>query len=137
MSRYLAHREKVHDSELGLVNLRNQAIFRAFDEIQLHYIAVKSLVIFDCQPLMSSLPLGGTEKLDLAHIINVVLTQNIHGTMNRVKAVIESGATHIIMSPRFLRILKLPHESVFPSFQCLNVQVIMSTMDSRKASLLV
>ena len=57
--------------------------------------------------------------------------------MQRVKALIDCGATSIFISPSLLRKLELPHEPAFTSTQGLNGQVMMSAKESRKASLLV
>jgi len=57
--------------------------------------------------------------------------------MQRVKALIDCGATSICISPSLLRTLELPHEPAFTSTQGLNGQVMMSAKESRKASLLV
>jgi len=86
---------------------------------------------------MSSQYLCGTERPDSAQIIQEVLVRNILGNMQRVKALIDCGATRIFISPSLLRKLKLPHESAFTSTQGLNGQVMMSARESRKASLLV
>jgi len=86
---------------------------------------------------MSSQYLCGTERLDSAHIIHEVLVRNIHGNMQRVKALIDCGATSIFISPSLLRKLELRHEPAFTSTQGLNGQVMMSAKESRKASLLV
>jgi hypothetical protein len=86
---------------------------------------------------MSSEYLCGTERLDSAHIVHEVLVRNIHGNMQRVKALIDCSATSIFISPSLLRKLELPHEPAFISTQGLNGQVMMSAKESRKASLLV
>jgi hypothetical protein len=86
---------------------------------------------------MSSQYLFGTDRPDSAHIIHEVLVQNIHGNMQRVKALIDCGAMSIFISPSLLRKLELPHEPAFTSTQGLNGQVMMSARESRKASLLV
>jgi hypothetical protein len=57
--------------------------------------------------------------------------------MQRVKALIDCGATSIFISTSLLRKLKLPHEPAFTFTQALNGQVMMSAKESRKASLLV
>jgi hypothetical protein len=57
--------------------------------------------------------------------------------MQRVKALIEGGATSIFISQSLLKILELPHEPAFTSTQGLNGQVKKSAMESRKSSLLV
>jgi hypothetical protein len=86
---------------------------------------------------MSSQYLCGTERPDSAHIVHEVLVRNIHGNMQRVKALLDCGATSIFISPSLLRKLELPHEPAFTSTQGLNGQVMMSAKESRKASLLV
>jgi len=86
---------------------------------------------------MSSQYLCGTERPDSAHIVHEVLVQNIHGNMQRVKALIDCGATSIFISPSLLRKHELPHELAFTSTQGFNGQVMMSAKESRKASLLV
>jgi len=123
--------------ELGLENLGNRAIFATLDKIQPHRIALKSRVILEGQALMSSQYVCGTDRPDSAHIVHEVLVWNIHGNMQRVKALIDCGATSIFTSPSLLKKLQLPHEPAFTSTQGFNGQVIMSAKESRKASLLV
>jgi hypothetical protein len=55
--------------------------------------------------------------------------------MQRVKELIDCGATSIFRSPSLLRKLELPHEPAFISTPGLNCQVMMSARESRKASL--
>jgi len=86
---------------------------------------------------MSSQYLCGTERPDLVHIVHEVLVRNIYGYMQRVEALINCGATSILISPSLVRKLELPHEPAFTSAQGLNGQVMMSAKESRKASLLV
>jgi hypothetical protein len=86
---------------------------------------------------MSRQDLCGTEGPDSAHIVPAVFVRNIHGNMQRVKALIDYGTTSIFISPILLRKLELLHEPAFTSNQGLNGQVMMSAKDSRKASLLV
>jgi hypothetical protein len=57
--------------------------------------------------------------------------------MERVKGLIDGGATSIGKSPNVLRNPALPHELAFTSNQGVNAQVMMSVKESRKASLLV
>jgi len=57
--------------------------------------------------------------------------------MHPVKAIIDSSATRIFISPSLLKKLELPHEPAFTSTQGLNDQVMMFARKSRKASLLV
>jgi hypothetical protein len=84
---------------------------------------------------MSSQYLCSTERPDSAHIIHEVLVRNIQGNMQRVKELIDCGATSIFISPSLLRKLELPHEPAFTSTPGLNGQVMMSERESRKASL--
>ena len=137
LSRHLTRRERLDNAELGLENLANRALFATLNKIQPHRIAIKSSVILEGRALMSSQHLCGTERLDSVHIVHEVLVQNIHGNMQRVKALIDCGAMSIFISPSLLRKLELPHEPSFTSTQGLNGQVMMSAKESRKASLLV
>jgi hypothetical protein len=57
--------------------------------------------------------------------------------MQLVKALIDWSVTNLLISPTVLRNLELPNEPAFTSTQGLNRQLMMSAMESRKASLLV
>jgi len=86
---------------------------------------------------MSSQYLCGTARPDSANSIHEVLVRNIHGNMQRSKALIDSGATRIFISPSLLRKLELLHKPAFTSTQGLNGEVMMSVSESQKVSLLV
>jgi hypothetical protein len=123
--------------ELGWENLGNRALFETLDEIQLHRISLKSRVILEGRNVMLSQYQCGTARPDSADNIHEVPERNIHSNMQRVKALINCGATSIFISLSILRTLELPHEPAFTYTQCLNGQVMMSARESRKASLLV
>jgi hypothetical protein len=61
----------------------------------------------------------------------------MNGNMQQVTAFIDYGATSIFISPSLLRKLEIPYEPAFTSTHGLDGQVMMSTQESRKASLLV
>jgi hypothetical protein len=82
---------------------------------------------------MSRYYICSTERPDSAHIIHEFLVQNIHGNIQRVKALIDFGATIIFISLSLLRKLKLPHKPAFTSTQCLNGLVMMSARESQNA----
>jgi hypothetical protein len=65
------------------------------------------------------------------------LYETSHGNMQRVKALIDCGATSICISPSLVRKPEMPHKPALTSTQGLNGQVMMSAKESRKASLLV
>ena len=87
--------------------------------------------------LMSSQCLCGTERPDSVQIVHGVLVRNIHVNRQQVTALIDCGATSIVISPSRLWRPELPHEPAFTSTQVLNGQVLMFAKESRKASLLV
>jgi hypothetical protein len=126
LSRYLTRRERLDVMESGLENLRNRALCTTLDEIHPHRIALKSNVILAGRALMSSQYLCGIERPDSVHIILEVLLRNIHGNMQRVKALIDCGATSIIISLTLLRKLELPHKPALTSTQGVNGHVMMS-----------
>jgi len=72
------------------------------DEIQPHWIALKLRVNLEERAQMSSQYLYGTERSDSTHIIHELRVRDIHGNMNRVRALIDCGATSIFMMPRLL-----------------------------------
>ena len=55
--------------------------------------------------------LCGTDTPDLAHIIHEVLIRDRIGEMQRVRALIDCGATSIFMAPRLLKQLGISHEA--------------------------
>jgi len=107
------------------------------DEIQPHRIAMKSRVILEKRAQASSQYLCGTEKPDSAHVIHELRVRDEHGNMQRVRALIDCGATSIFMAPRLVWQLGLKHEPAFTSMQGFNGHVMVSTKESRKTSISV
>jgi hypothetical protein len=64
---------------------------------------------------MFSQYLCGTETPDSAHIIHEVQIRDRHGEMQRVRALIDCGATSIFMSPRLLRTQMTAEKRLFQS----------------------
>jgi hypothetical protein len=115
--------------------LGTRALLATIDEIQPHRLALKSRVILEPpRALFSSQYLCGTEKPDSSHIVHEVQIRDRHGEIQRVRALIDCGATSIFMAPRLLRRLGLRHEPAFTSTQGLNGQIMMSAKESQKTS---
>jgi hypothetical protein len=71
------------------------------DEIRPHRIALKSRVILESpRAQMLSQYLGSTETPDSAVIIDEIQTRDKHGQMQRIRALIDCGATSIFVTPR-------------------------------------
>jgi len=71
------------------------------DSIQPHRIALKSRVLLESpKALMSSQYLCGTTTPDTSHIVHDVFIRDGSGEMQRVRALIDCGATSIFMPPR-------------------------------------
>ena len=83
--------------ELGLEKLAMQTLMATMDSIQPHRIALKSRVLLESpKALMSSQYLCGTSRPDTSHIIHEVFVRDGNGEMQRVRAVIDCGATSIL-----------------------------------------
>jgi len=122
---------------LGLENMGNQGLFETSDEIQLHRIALKSLVILEGQAQISDEYLCGMKRPYSAPIIHGVIELNLHGNMQVGDVLIDCDVTSIFISPSLLRTLSLPHKQAFTSTQSLNGQVMMNSVESRMATLRV
>jgi len=108
------------------------------DEIRPHRIALKSRVILESpRAQMLSQYLCGTETPDSAHIIHEIQIRDKHGEMQRVRALIDCGATSIFMAPRLLKKLGISHEVAHITTLGLGGQIMQHAKDSRKTSITV
>jgi hypothetical protein len=74
-----------------------QTLMATMDSIQPHRIALKSRVLMESPKAhMSSQYLCGTSRPDTSHIIHEVFIRDGNGEMQRVRALIDYGATSII-----------------------------------------
>jgi len=90
--------------ELGMEKLDAQALMATLDEVQPHRISLQSrLVLESPRARMLSKYLCGTEIPDLAHIVQEVQIRDRNGEMQRVRVLIDCGATSIFMAPRLLK----------------------------------
>jgi len=86
---------------------------------------------------MLSQYLWGTEVPDSANIVHEVQIRDRNGEMQRVRALIDCGATSISMAPRLLKRLGISHEAANITTLGLNRGVMQHTKDSRKTRIAV
>jgi len=119
--------------ELGMEKLGAQALRATLDEVQPHRISLKSRVILESpRARMLRQYLCGTETLDSAHIIHVVQIRDRNGEIQRVRALIDCGATSIFMAPRLLKQLGISHEVAHITTLSIDGGVMQHAKDSRK-----
>jgi len=119
--------------ELGMEKLGAQALMATLDEVQPHRISLKSRVVLESpRARMLSQCLCGTETPDSAHIIHEVQIRDRNGEMQRVRALIDCGATSIFMAPRLLKRLGISHEAAHITTLILDGGVTQHPKASRK-----
>ena len=115
-----------------------RALMATLGEIQPHRVALWPRVVFESpKALMSSQYLCGMARADSSHIVHEVQIQNQHGELQRIRALIDCGATKIFISPQLLNRLGLPHEAAHITTHCLDGQVIAHAREIRKTAMTV
>jgi len=115
-----------------------QTLMATMDSIQPHRIALKSRVLMESPKAhMSSQYLCGTSRRDTSHIIHEVFIRDGNGEMQRVRALIDCGATSIFMTPRVRKRLGLADEPAYVTTLCLNGHVMAHPSESRKTTFMV
>jgi len=128
----------VDDAELGMEKLGAGALMATLDEVKPHLVALKSRVILESpRAVMSSQYLCGTTRPDTAHIVHEVEVRDAHGEMQRVRALIDCGATSIFMAPRLRRRLGIRDEPALTATVGLDGRVMVEAKDSWKATISV
>jgi len=128
----------VDKSELELGKVGSQALMAPFDEIQPHQIVPKSSLILESpRAQMLSQYLCGTETPDSAHITHEIQTRDKHREMQRIRALIDCGATSIFISARLLKRLGITHEAAHITTLDLGGQIMQHAKDSRKTPITV
>jgi len=108
------------------------------EEIQPHRISLRPRVVLESpKALMSSKYLCGMARPDSSHIVHEVQIQDQHGELQRIRALIDCGATSIFISSRLLNRLGLPHEAAHIRTHGLDGQVIAHARESRKTAMTV
>jgi len=131
LSWYLARRGRLDENELGLEKVGPQVLMATLDEIRPHRIALKSRVILESpRAQMLSQYLCGTETPDSAHIIHEIQIRDKHGEMQRVRALIDCGATSVFMAPRLLKRLGISHEAAHTTTLGLGGQIMLHAKES-------
>jgi hypothetical protein len=119
--------------ELGMEKLGAQALMATLDEVQPHQISLKSRVVLESpRARLLSQYLCGTETPDSSHIIHEVQIRDRNGKMQRVRALIDCGATSIFMAPRLLKRLGISHEAAHITTLSLDGGVMQHATNSRK-----
>jgi hypothetical protein len=115
-----------------------QTLMATMDSIQPHRIALKSRVLMESPKAhMSSQYLCGTSRPDTSHIIHEVFIRDGSGEMQRVRALIDCGATSIFMTPRLRKRLGLADEPAYVTTLGLNGHVMAHASESRKTTFTV
>jgi hypothetical protein len=105
------------------------------DSIQPHLIAFKSRVLLESpNALTSSQYLCGTSRQDTSYIIHGVFIRDGSGEMQRVRALIDCGATSISMAPRLEKRLGLADELAYIMTLGLNGPAMAHASESRKTA---
>jgi hypothetical protein len=126
------------ERELGLQSLGTRALMATLEEIQPHRISLRPRVVLESpKALMSSQYLCGTARPDSSHIVHEVQIRDQHGELQRIRALIDCGATSIFISPQLLNRLGLPHEAAHITTHGLDGQVIAHARESRKTAMTV
>jgi len=126
------------EQELGLQSLGTRALMATLEEIQPHWISLRPRVVLESpKALMSSQYLCGTARPDSLHIVHEVQIQDQHGELQRIQALIDCGATSIVISPQLLNRLGLPHEAAHITTHGLDGQVIAHVRESHKTAMTV
>jgi len=108
------------------------------ENIQIHQISLKSRVVLESlRARMLSQCLCGTKTPDSAHIVHEVQIRDKNGEMQRVRTLINCGATSIFMAPRFSKRLRISHEAVHITTIGLDGAVMQHAKDSRKMRIAV
>jgi len=128
----------VDDAELGIENLGAWALMATLDEFKPHRVALKSRVIPESpRAVMSREYLCGTTKPDTAHIVHEVKVRDAYGKMQRVRALIDRGATSIFMAPRLRRRLWIRDEPALTATVGLDGRLMVEAKDSWKTTIVV
>jgi hypothetical protein len=115
-----------------------QTLMATMDSIQPHRIAFQSRVLMESpKALMSSQYICGTSRLDTSHIVHDVLIRDGSGEMQRMRALIDCGATSIFMAPRLRKRLGLADEPAYVTTLGLDGQIMAHASESRKTTFTV
>jgi len=108
------------------------------EEVQPHRISLRPRVVLESlKAQMSCQYLCGTARPDSSHIVHEVQIRDQHGGLQQIQALIDCGATSIIISPQLLNRLGLPHEAAHITTHGLDGQVIAHARESRKTAMTV
>jgi len=126
------------ERELGLQSLGTRALMATLKEIQPHRISLRPRVVSESpKALTSSQYLFGTARPDSSHIVQEVQIRDQHGQLQRIRALIDCGATSIFISPQLLNRLGLPHDTAHITTHGFDGQVIAHARESRKTVMTV
>ena len=126
------------DAELAMETLGAPALMATLDEVKPHRVALKSRVILESpRAVMSRQYLCGTTRPNTAHIVHEVDVRDAHGDMQRLRALIDCGATSIFMAPRLQRRLGIRDKPALTAMVSLDGRVMVETKDSWKATISV
>jgi len=115
-----------------------QTVMATMDNKQPHQITLKSSVILESlQAHMSSQYLCSTSRPDTCHVFTKVLLRDGSGEMERVRGLIDSGATSISQGPRLRKRPGLVEEPEYVMTLGINGQVIGHPSDCQRMTLMV
>jgi len=138
LSRHLARQEWFDEAELGLERLAMQTLMATMDSIQSHRIASKSWVLMESPKAHRSCQyLGGTSRPDTSHIVHEVFIGDGSGEMQRVRALMDCGATSIFLTLSLQIRLGLADEPPYVTTPGLNGHRMAHTSESRNTTFTV
>jgi len=138
LSWYLTQRERMDELWLGLRSLGTRVLMGTLAGIQPHPISLKLRVVLESpKDLMSGQSLYGTARPDSSHNVHEVQIRDQYRELQRIRALIDRGATLIFRSLQLLNRLGLPHEAAHITTHGLHGQVIAHARESHKTVMTV
>jgi len=108
------------------------------EDIHPHWISLRPrVVLVGPKAIMSSQYLCGTARPDSLHVVHEVQIRDQHGELQWIQAPIDCNTTCIVMSPRLLKRLGLPHKAAHITTHGHYSQVIMHTRERGKTVMMV
>ena len=127
----------IDDDELGLARLATRALLATIDEkTSPHRIALKPRVILEApKAFFSSQYLCGTAKPATSHVVHDVKITDCDGGITTVRALIDCGATSILVSPKLVRSLGLETFPAYIATLGLDGKILEHARDSRRVTM--
>jgi len=134
----LAWQGRFNEMHLGMEKLCAQTLMATLEEVQPHQIPIKSRVILESPTAgVLSQYICGTEIRNSAHRLHKVQIRDRNCKMQCLRALIECGATTILMAPSLLMWLGMSREAAHITTLDLHGGVMQHAKDSRKTRITV